>query len=221
MANLTTISATTSEPALSAEVANAYSRSYINFKREAAQRGVGEAIELAEGRLEQMTQQESEGPKGEKLRERLEELELEQALRTGRTSLVQPAGVPSSPSKPKVKRDVIIGVIVGLLLGLALAALLERIDRRVRTLEEMEKLFGLPIIARIPKAKGFEDSSLKEMLEAPEAEAFRTLRTNLRYFNVNKQRRALLIASPEPRDGKSTVARGLAGAMAEMGDNVV
>jgi capsular exopolysaccharide synthesis family protein len=221
MANLTTISATTNEPQLSAEVANSYSRIYINFKQEAAQRGVGEAIKLAEERLEEMTPVEAEGVKGEKLRERLDELELEQALRTGKTSLVQPAGVPSSPSSPKVKRDVIIGIVVGALLGLALAALLERIDRRVRSLEELERLFGLPIIARIPKAKAFEDATLKDMLAAPEAEAFRTLRTNLRYFNVNKQGRALLIASPEPRDGKSTVAKGLAGSMAEMGDNVV
>ena len=50
------------------------------------------------------------------------------------------------------------------------------------------------------------------MLQAPEAEAFRTLRTNLRYLNVvNRDLDSLLIASPEPNDGKSTVARGLAG----------
>jgi capsular exopolysaccharide synthesis family protein len=59
------------------------------------------------------------------------------------------------------------------------------------------------------------------MLQKPEAEAFRTLRTNLRYFNADLSRRAILIASPEPTDGKSTVARGLAGAMAEFNDQVV
>jgi capsular exopolysaccharide synthesis family protein len=221
MANLTTISATTASPELSAEIANAYSSAYIDFRREAAQKGVGQAITLVERRLEELSPAESAGTKGEQLRERLDELELEQALRTGNTSLVQPAGIPGSPSSPKVKRDVLIGIVIGALLGLALAALLERIDRRVRSVDELEQLFGLPVLARIPSAKGFEDTSLTQMLQAPEAEAFRTLRSNLRYFNVDTPNRAILIASPEPSDGKSTVARGLAGAMAQMGDNVV
>lgn len=221
MANLTTISATTTSPQLSATIANAYSKAYIDFRREKAQEQVGAAVSLVENRLEELTPEESAGAKGEKLRERLDELELEQALKTGNTTLVQPAGPPSSPSSPKVKRDVIIGLIVGALLGLALAALLERIDRRVRSIEELEKLFGLPVLARIPRAKSFADVSLGEMLQAPEAEAFRTLRTNLRYFNVNQENRSILIASPEPSDGKSTVTRGLAGAMAQMGDNVI
>ena len=221
MANLTTISATTDSPELSAEIANAYSAAYITFRREAAQRGVGQAIRLAEERLEEVSPTEAAGSKGEQLRERINELELEQALRTGKTSLVQPAGIPDSPSSPKVKRDVLVGIVVGALLGLALAALLERIDRRVRSVDEMERLFGLPILAQIPRAKGFEDTSLTETLQAPEAEAFRTLRTNLRYFNVDRESRAILIASPEPSDGKSTVARGLAGAMVQMGDNVI
>ncbi len=79
----------------------------------------------------------------------------------------------------------------------------------------------MPIISRIPRCKAFKDTTAETMMSAPEAEAFRTLRTNLRYLNINRDLRSLLIASPEPSDGKSTVARGLAGAMVEMGDDVV
>jgi capsular exopolysaccharide synthesis family protein len=86
--------------------------------------------------------------------------------------------------------------------------------------EELEELFGLPVIARIPRSKAFRNASTESMLAAPEAEIFRTLRTNLRYLNINRDLNSLLIASPEPNDGKSTVARGLAGAMVEMGDHV-
>lgn len=221
MANLTTISATTSSPDLSALIANAYSKAYVEFKRENAQEQVGQALALVEKSLENLSPEENAGIKGEKLRERLDELELEQALRTGKISLVQPAGVPSSPSSPKVKRDVVIGIVVGAILGLALAALLERIDRRVRSVEELEELFGLPVLAQIPKTKGFQGTSPSETLQQPEAEAFRTLRTNLRYFNVDQEKRVILLASPEPRDGKTTLARGLAAAMGEMGDDVI
>jgi capsular exopolysaccharide synthesis family protein len=219
MANLTSISATTTLPEQSARIANAYAESYIDFRRDADQAQVTKAIGLIERSLEALPAEKA--AQGEALRERLNELEVERALKTGRTELVQPAGVPSEPSSPKINRNVLVGLLLGALLGFALAALLERVDRRVRTSQELEKMFGLPVLARIPRSRSLAGGSLSEMMQTPEAEAFRTLRTNLHYFNVDRDLDSILIASPEPDDGKSTVARGLAAAMAEMGDDVV
>lgn len=221
MANLTKISATTTSPQRSAEIANAYSRAYVDFRREADQSQVTQAIESIEKRLKQLSPEEASGVQGESLRERLNELEVERVSETGRTELVQQAGVPSSPSKPRTKRNILLGLLAGILLGFGLAALLERIDRGATTLEELESLFELPVLARIPRSKAFADNSLAGMLSNPEAEAFWTLRNNLHYFRVDRDIRAIMIASAEPNDGKSTVARGLAGAMAAMGDDVV
>lgn len=221
-ANVTTISATNESPERAAEIANAYARATIAFQRKLDRSKVKAKIAVIEGRLETLTPEELASPKSSLLKEKLDQLELEEALKTGETSLVQEAGPPSSPSKPKTKRNVVLGLILGIVLGLALAALIERLDRRVRSVEELEELFGLPIIARIPKSKAFENAPTEAMLKVPEGEAFRTLRTNLRYLNVvNRNLDSLLIASPEPNDGKSTVARGLAGAMAELGEDVV
>lgn len=221
MANITMISATNESPERAAEIANAYSRAYIEFRRESDRQQLKSQIAVIEGRLAGLSPEEKASPKGALLVERLNQLEVEEALQTGRTSLVQEAGPPGSPSKPKTSRNVLIGLVFGVVLGLGLAALVERLDRHVRSVEELEELFGLPIIARIPKTKEFKNASVESMLRAVEAEAFRTLRTNLRYLNVNRELDSILIASPEPNDGKSTVARGLAGAMVEMGDNVV
>jgi len=221
MANVTTISATNESPQRAAEIANAYSQAYIEFQREANRKPLKEKIAVIEARLDSLSAEESAGPKGELLRERLNQLEVEEALQTGSTALVQEAGPPASPSKPKTKRNVIVGLLFGFVLGLGLAALIERLDRHVRSIEELQELFGLPIIARIPNTKAFRNASTESMLRASEAEAFRTLRTNLRYLNLNRDLDSILIASPEPNDGKSTVARGLAGAMVEMGDSVV
>lgn len=221
MANLTSISATTISPRQSARIANAYAESYIDFRREADQAQVTKAIGLIERSLEELTPEKAVGSQGEALREQLNQLEVERALKTGRTELVQPAGVPSAPSSPKTSRNVLIGLLLGALLGFALAALLERVDRRVRTSQELEKLFGLPVLARIPRSRSLAGGSLSGMMQTPESEAFRTLRTNLHYFSVDRDLDSILIASPEPDDGKSTVARGLAAAMAEMGDDVI
>ncbi len=221
MANLTEISATTTSPQRSTQIANAYSRAYIDFRREADQSQAVQAIQLIERRLKQLSPGAAAGIQGQTLRERLNQLEVQRISEIGRTELVQPASPPSSPSSPRTKRNVLLGIIAGLLLGFGLAALLERIDRGASTVEELESLFDLPLLGRIPKSKAFAQSSLSEMLQAPEAEAFWTLRNNLLYFRVDRDIKAIEIASAEPNDGKSTVARGLAGAMAAMGDEVV
>jgi capsular exopolysaccharide synthesis family protein len=220
-ANVTTISATNESPQRAAEIANAYSDAYIDFRRESDRSQFKESIAVLEARLDELPSTDLNGQKGELLREQIGQLEVEEALQTGKVSPVQEAGPPSSPSKPKTKRNVLLGIVFGLVLGLGLAAVIERLDRHVRSVEELEELFGLPIIARIPRTKAFKNASTDLMLLAPEAEAFRTLRTNLRYLNINRDLTSLLIASPEPNDGKSTVARGLSGAMVEMGDDVV
>lgn len=221
MANITKISATSESPERAARIANAYSEAYIVFRREAEQSQVKRAIALIEQTLEGLSPEESAGIQGQSLRDRLNELEVKQVLQTGGTELVQPAEIPTSPSSPKTKRNVIVGFVVGFILAFALAALLERIDRRVRTVEELEDLFGLPIIARIPRSRSIAEAMPSNLLQLPEAEAFRILRMNLRYLSVDRELQSIVIASPEPNDGKSTVARCLATVMAAMGDGVV
>ena len=220
-ANLTTISATDESPEQAAEIANAFARATIAFQRRSSQAKVKAKILVLERKIEDLTAAGAPGPRISLLQEQLDQLEVEEALQTGEISLVQEATAPISPSKPRTKRNVILGIILGLVLGLSLAALIERLDRRIRSIEDLESLFGLPVIARVPKSKAFQDAGPEEMLKAPEGEAYRTLRTNLRYLNVvNRDLDSLLIASPEPNDGKSTVARGLAGAMAELGGRI-
>ena len=156
------------------------------------------------------------------LGEQLDQLKLTQALQTGGAELVQPANPPSSPSSPKPLRNVLLGIVLGALLGFGLAALLERIDRRVRTVDEFEELYAAPILARIPRSPRLTKKQTEAIgPQTPEGEAFRVLRANLRYFNVDGELRSILITSPEAGDGKSTVARVLATTMAEMGDDVV
>jgi capsular exopolysaccharide synthesis family protein len=221
MADVATISATSSSPERAAEIANGYSKAYIEFRKETDQAQVQQAINLVEHSLEGLSPEERSGSQGATLQDRLNRLKVQRALQTGRAELVQPAAPPSSPSSPKTKRNVILGLLLGALLGFGLAALLERIDRRVRSVDELEELFEAPIIARISRNRALPKTELKDILQAQEAEDFRILRTNLRYFNVDRELKSVLLASPEPGDGKSTVARGLAAAMAEVGEEVL
>ena len=87
-ANLTTISAKTNDPELSAKIANAYSAAYIEFRAEAAQKGLTEQITKAENEIENLSDAESEGIRGEKLREKLDA--LMHALRDGEVATTEP-----------------------------------------------------------------------------------------------------------------------------------
>ena len=86
--------------------------------------------------------------------------------------------------------------------------------------------YGLPLLGVVPESsalsrsgKGKKDAG--EALPASEAEAFHLIRAHLRYFNVDKELRALMVASAAPGDGKTTVARHLAAAAARMGSRVL
>jgi polysaccharide biosynthesis transport protein len=216
------ISATTDSPSRSAQIANAYGQAYINFRREADRAQLQNAIELAQNKLTEMSPPERDGPAGTALEEQLRKLELNQAVQTGGAELVQKAEPPGAPSSPSTTRNVAFGIILGALLGFGLAALLERIDRRVRSVEEMEELYDLPLIGRIPRTRTLATSNPDGLgTHTPEGEAFRILRANLRYFGVDDALHTILTVSPEQGDGKSTISRGLAMTMAEMGDEVV
>ncbi len=221
-ADTAAIAATTESPDRSARIANAYANAYISFRRRADRSQVQDAIDLAEASLEKLTPAERAGNEGEALRKQLDQLKLTQALQTGGAELVQPATPPSSLSSPHPSRNVALGIVLGALLGFGLAVVLERIDRRVRSTEEMEELYGLPVLARIPRSRRLAGKRAEGFgSQTQEGEAFRVLRTNLRYFNVDRNLQSILVVSPEEGDGKSTVARGLAMTMAEMGDDVV
>lgn len=222
-ADIARISATAGSADLAAAIANAYGSAYIEFRREADRTQVQQAIDLVNASIAALPPDELAGEQGEVLQNRLDRLQLAQALQTGKAELVQPAEPPGAPSGPKTRRNAMLGLILGGLLGFGLAALLERIDRRVRTVDELEELFAAPILARIPRSRSLarRSADADAMAQTPEGEAFRVLRTNLRYFNVDTEIRSLLVASPAAGDGKSTVARHLALTMAEMGDNVV
>ena len=107
-----------------------------------------------------------------------------------------------------------------------LAFLLERFDRRIREPKDLEAIYGLPLLGVVPESKALSRSArgggdARAVLPPDEAESFQLIRAHLRYFNVDRQVRTLLVASAAPGDGKTTIARHLAGAAARVGSRVL
>jgi capsular exopolysaccharide synthesis family protein len=104
-----------------------------------------------------------------------------------------------------------LGLAAGVLIALLAMFLLERLDKTLRDPAEVEALLGLAVLGMIPSSRAFARNASVSPLEAtPEAEAFRLLRTQLRYFNVDTEVRSLLVTSGDVGDGKSIVAWNLA-----------
>lgn len=219
-ADVIDVKAETPDPQRSAAIANAYGSAFIEARQRSARKQIEDALGLATQGLAAMTPEQRAGAEGQALTARINELQTAKSLQTGGAELAQRASPPSSPTSPRPKRDGILGAILGAMLGFVLASIRERRDHAVRTVEELEAASVWPVLARIPTSPRLaRDAELAP--RGVEAEAFRMLRANLRFFGVNNEIRSLLVTSARSRDGKSTTAQRLAETMAAMRDRVV
>ncbi len=128
--------------------------------------------------------------------------------------------VPVAP-RPLVNYG--LALVVGLLLGVGLAVLREVTDTSVRTSHGLERASGASVIGIIP----FDESAKAKPLildghaQSIRAEAFRQLRTNLQFVDVDRPAKTVVITSSVPDEGKSTTATNLAVIFAEAGKKVL
>jgi capsular exopolysaccharide synthesis family protein len=138
----------------------------------------------------------------------------------GGAEVLSTAWVPDTPVSPNIALNVAIGLIVGLFLGAALAFVRDYFDDSVKTKEMAERVTGVSSLGLIPKIDGRSDLVTVTHPNAPAAEAFRLLRTSVKFLAVDRQVRVVQVTSPSPGEGKTMVAVNLAAALAQAGDRV-
>lgn len=137
-------------------------------------------------------------------------------------NVFDPAHALPGRVSPKPAEDIAIAFVVGLVLGLIGAFLREHFDRGLRTREDVERAFGVPVIGQVPFARrGDEERLVAWEGRGETAEAFRALRANLQYLAVQRPLRTMLVTSASPQQGKTTVAANLAITIARLGGSVV
>lgn len=129
------------------------------------------------------------------------------------------AALPTVPISPRPRLDLIVGGILGVVAGLLIAALLEALDRTMKSVQQGEALIQVPLIGLVPRRRG---SPLAVATGgAPEGEPYRAMRTAIRFLEPDKPLRTLLVTSPMPGDGKTTTAANLALALSQSGERVI
>jgi capsular exopolysaccharide synthesis family protein len=175
------------------------------------------------------------------LKEKLEEARITEAQKVGDISIVNPAVLPSGPVAGNEKMGVVVGAFMGLILGVALAFVLETLDTSIGTIEDVENVVKLPVLGVIPSVINDSDhgygiiARIKEKFspvqkteeqervirlfahynpKSPTTEAYRNIHTNLK---LNPSKKAILVTSSGPREGKSSIAVNLSIVMAQAG----
>jgi tyrosine-protein kinase len=223
VSDLVSIRATDREPRVAADIANAFALEFISFRRNVDRAKIRSAQEVVERRLALLSPAARSGVEAGQLQERARDLEVLASLQTGNVELVQRASPPSSPSSPKLVRNVVLGIFLGLALGATLTVLREQLDRRLKDPEEVARVFELPVLASIPESRQLsgEAPGWEGGPAGAETEAFMKLRANLKYFNVDEEIRSILVTSASVRDGKTTVSWNLASVEARAGKRIL
>lgn len=139
-----------------------------------------------------------------------------------------PANLPTGPSSPNVRLWAAIGLAIGLILGLLAIFIREIFDQRIRSAATLQEDFGQTVVGTVPVSSGVGEGRLVKSLGRSNMrdnfavlEAFKELRTNLRFMNPDQPPRVIAVSSCLPGEGKSTVASNLAISIASSGQPVV
>jgi capsular exopolysaccharide synthesis family protein len=224
--NVVTVSAVSTSPTLAADIANTYTTEFVTEQQNQDQAYYKHALFLVEQQIAKLSPTDKTSTVGLALQTRAQSLGTLSELKSGTVEVAQAAKVPAAPSSPRPFRSTVLACLLGLLIGLGAAFLLERADRLIREPNDLAELYGLPLLGAVPESPELSRSIQRSsesggILPSGEAEVFHLLRAHLRYFNVDRELRTLLVVSAAAGDGKTTVACHLAGAAARLGSRVL
>ena len=178
----------------------------------------------------------------EGLMTKLKETAISLGLRSSNIRIVDPAMIPSTPSRPAKARNITLAFLVGLVGGIGLALMREYLDNTVKSPDDVETLARLPSLAVVPQFASSNGSSKRQGLlqgfgangqdkrielvaqhlpKSQISEAFRALRTSILLSQADHPPQVILVTSALPREGKTTAAANLAVTLAQLGDSTV
>lgn len=150
-------------------------------------------------------------------------LRLTEASAGSVLTLVEPAAAPTTATLPRTSVNVFIAGVVGLLIAVGVAILLERLTDPLPAPEALARLTGMPVLGLVEAMGGQPVATLVNFANpAPgrEAEAFRLLRTAVR-GSLSAAGGTILVTSAAAAEGKTTIACGLAVALALADERVI
>ena len=134
--------------------------------------------------------------------------------------VISPAVLPDKPVSPNKPLNAAIAFVSGLVLAFGLAFLMDYLDQSIKSEEELSARLGLISLGHIAylvasNGKGGELVALDHRAHA--AEAYRALRTSIRFSGVDQELKEIVVTSAQAGEGKSRTAANLAVVLAQAG----
>lgn len=140
-------------------------------------------------------------------------------------SVLEPASIPNRPVLPQTSQNLLIGIVLGMALGVGTALFLNSLSDTVRDAEELSKKYGVTALGTVFKwaSNEFEDNDLVTA-KAPSSgysESFKQVRANIQFATTNLNGNVLIVTSPGPSEGKTTVISNLAVSFSQLGKKII
>jgi len=175
------------------------------------------------------------------LLQRLKEAGVSAALKSSNIRIVDSARVPTSPSKPDVPRNLVLGLLAGLTAGIVLAFVIEVMDNTIRTPEQVQTISALPSLGVVPMSvpMGAGEGNGKDLTawrpgkdakveviahshpKSEIAESYRALRTSILLSALGTPPQVILVTSALPQEGKTTTCVNSGIVLAQQGGRVL
>ncbi|MBN2503169.1 MAG: polysaccharide biosynthesis tyrosine autokinase [Anaerolineales bacterium] len=146
-----------------------------------------------------------------------EQIRLAEAQTAVSFMIVEPAEPMLIAVRPQILRNTLLAAMVGLMLAIGVIFAVELLDDTVKDPEALSNQTGVPLLATIIRHDQTALPITQSSPRSPASEAFRTLRTNVQYTGVDQAHRTIMVTSPTPQDGKTTVSANLAIVLAQSG----
>jgi succinoglycan biosynthesis transport protein ExoP len=174
--------------------------------------------------------------------QRLQETDVVKGDTLSNASVLDAAEKPTQPSEPMVLFDLAFALVLGLSLGIGVALVLEHVDASFRTPDEVRRQLQLPTLGVVPDFARVPSRPAANALPAPRmlfgrlgrrapvelppdrslsAEAYRSIRTSVLFFNPQAPPRSLLVTSSQPQEGKTATTVNLALSLAQVHRSIV
>ena len=165
----------------------------------------------------------------------IKQTDISKDVKMTAVSVVEHSPLSRAPVSPSTSKTIVLGFLGGLAAGLAFIFGADAIDRSVKTVDQAESTFGLPVLAAVPETKDEAKAAkprraregtsayrvISDVPEGPAAEAFRNLRAALALLGPENERKISLFTSAVPNEGKSFTSTNYAVALAQQGYRVL
>lgn len=151
-------------------------------------------------------------------RTRLQTETMQQKISFEPAKIWNKAEPAKGPAKPNVPAYMALAVVSGLIVGVGLAFFIEYLDTSVKTVDDVESYLGVSVLGVIRRNVGLLH---REAGDTPDAEAYRTIRSNIEFNRKDAEANTITVVSGGPGEGKSTTLANLAFVCAQGGYRVL